>query len=56
MALVQVRRVGLALSRDAASCCKSLGQQGRAMGPLQDSRAPGVFNGISMGSGGDHRG
>jgi hypothetical protein len=52
------RRVGVAVvSRDAASCCKSLGQQGRAVGPLQDGRAPGIIvfdsNGISMGRGRD---
>ena len=40
--------VGLGLSRNATSCCKSLGQQRRAEGPLQDGRAPGIFiDGIS---------
>jgi hypothetical protein len=50
------RQVGLGLSRDATSCCKSLCQQGRAVGPLQDGRAPGIFNGISIGRGSDTRG
>ncbi len=46
-----VRRVGLGMSRDAASCCKSLGQQRRAVGPLQGGRAPGIFKRISKGRG-----
>lgn len=48
---VRVRGIALVLSRDAASCCKSLGQQRRAVGPLQGDRAPGMFNRISGGSG-----
>lgn len=47
---------GLGLSRDTASCCKSLGQQRRAVWPVQDGRAPGIFNGISVGRGRDRRG
>jgi len=50
------RRVGLGMSRNATSCCKSLGQQGRAVGPLQDGWAPGIFNRISKGRGRDPRG
>jgi len=46
-----VRRVGLSLSRDAASCGQSLGQQGGAVGPLQGGRAPGIFNRIGKGRG-----
>jgi hypothetical protein len=56
MGFIGMRRVGLVLSRDAASCCKSLGQQGRAVGPLQSGRAPGIFDGISEGRGSIPRG
>lgn len=43
-----VRRVGEVLFGNATSCCKSLGQQGRAVGPLQNGRTPGMsINGIS---------